>query len=209
MAVTLSAHALTTVQAVKDYMLGKDVLPPVEHDDLLRRLINARSDAIEQYCGGRHFEKATYTNERYARTRGRYLQLLQYPVLSVSAVSIGGVAVAQGSQNNQYEVLSDQGQLYRADGWEADATRLPQEDRDILVSYTAGYVLPKDDSSVTPRTLPWDLEDACCELVVAAYKLRDKAGLATESFEGQAMTFAHWPAHVRATLDKYVRPRSR
>lgn len=286
----LSGHALTTVENVKTLLAGKDQLPSSEHDDLLRFLINALSDDVEQYCGWRHFEKATYTNERYARVRGQYLPILQYPILSVTAVSINGTAVAAGSEDDQYEVRSEEGQLYRADGWDASLTP-PEEDRDILASYTAGYILPKDDlpgittgaqtisvvaaartytrsagsfvtegfkagdavtmsgftnagnngaktvESVTalvltvtsgtglvnetgngdeqitrtavPRTLPWNLDHATAELVVAAYKLRDKAGLGTESFEGLAMTFAYWPAHVRATLDRYIRPRGR
>ncbi len=206
-ALTLSTHALTTVENVKTLLAGKDTLPTAEHDDLFRFLINALSDAVEQYCGGRHFEKATYTSERYSHPQGQYLALRQYPILTVTSVVIDTTTITAGTDDDDYSILAQEGQLFRADGWDPDVTPLT-DDRDIVVSYTAGYVLPKDHVPTTnERTLPWDLEYAAAQLVVAAYKLRDKAGLGAESFEGLSMSFSYWPPHVRATLDRYRRPR--
>lgn len=208
-AVTLSTHALTTVENVKRLLAGKDTLPPAEHDDLLAFLINSLSEAVEQYCGSRHFEKGTYTNERYGRMRGQYLSLRQYPILSVSAVSIDGTAIAAGTDDDQYGILSEEGLLYRADGWKADEDPATAE-RDILATYVAGYVLPKDHVAGTnERTLPYDLEYAVGQLVLAAYKFRAHVGLQSESSpDGVSMSFSYWPAHVRATLDRYKRPRA-
>jgi hypothetical protein len=202
MAVALSVHALTTVATVRRLLEGKDVVPAA-HDDLFRHKINALSAAVEHYCGSRHFERATYTGERYNRVRGQYLLLRQYPIISVASVTMSGVVVTAGTADDQYSIDAAEGRLFRAVGWGAppDADR---EDRAIVVTYTAGYILPKDPGP----TLPADLEDAVAQLVVIDYQLRDKMGLISQSFEGASETYTHWPAHIRSALDRYRRPRS-
>lgn len=205
-AVGLVDHALTTLPNLKRLLAGKDELPPVEHDDMLTHWINAITDAVEQYCG-RRFRQTTYTDEVYERRHGPELPLRQYPIVSVSAVSIGGAAIAAGSRDDQYSVRAEEGILWRRLGW-GDYWRIAPPQRDVLVTYTAGYILPKDEAPGTPRTLPHDLEDAVAELVLARYKRRGQVGLAAESTpDGVSQTFAWWPAHVRAVLDRYRRPR--
>lgn len=185
----LSDHALTTVQAVKDHLAGK-VTVPTEHDAMLEVIVNAVSEEIEGDCG-RHFETAART-ETYSG-RGDYrLRLKNRPVTAVTSVKVGTVTVTD------YTTESESGILVRKDGDKIGTW--PLGVRNIEVTYTAGYVLPKAASG---RTLPWAVELAALLLAAAEYTLRDKAGLRGETFEGLTLTFDRWPENVRRLLAPY------
>jgi len=80
------AQPLTTVHAVKDYI----EIPETNNDsdDILKRLVNRASDAIETYCG-RHFKERTYLLERYTGDGTAELLLNQWPVATVERVAVG------------------------------------------------------------------------------------------------------------------------
>lgn len=196
----LSNHALTTYAAVKEYLkLSTD-----DEQNSLERMINAVSEMIEKYCD-RHFEKATYT-EKYRGNNRQLLRLNQYPVLSVASVTIDGDAA------DDYEILSEEGMLYREDlwTWTGYSIGLVGEDagskRNIEVQYTAGYVLPKDDGNPDSRTLPYDLEDACIQLVAIRHEMRGSEHMKSERIGPLTSDFVEdIPSHIRRVLDKYRR----
>lgn len=189
----LSRHALTTVATVKDFL--RLASEDTEYNSLLERFINAVSEQVEGYCG-RHFEKATYT-EKYRGNNETELWLNQYPVIEVSYVKILDEEITDGFS------IEGEGILYRELGWPDNGKK------SIEVSYTAGYVLPKDETVGPPaveRTLPYDLEDAVIELVAARFNLRqeDAAGKSSRIQEDFNVRFEkNIPAHIAAILDKY------
>jgi len=198
----LSSHALTTLAEAKTYLK----LNVTDYDSTIERLINAASEAIEKYCN-RHFEKAIYTE--WYKGHGRQLLLLnQFPIVSVTSVTIDGSAYTEG-EDNDFTIDSEAGMLFRAVGWPGNRyygglTQDPMaRRRNIKVVYEAGYVLPKDVSPETPRTLPYDLEQACLLLVHFYYK-RDIASFGTTFIENGAILRPDaWPRQVRFLLEPY------
>lgn len=213
---------LTTADQVKAYLLGIAEEPPAGHVSLLEFFIDAQSGAVEDYCH-RRFAKQTYSAERYHgidgkevrdvslysgyAVRGKVLRLRQWPVVSVTSVSIteGGVAVtvvegtADANWQKARDAAGDWVGLYREDGWRSDPLG-------ISVTHDAGYVLPAVD--VTGRNLPFPIERAVVELVADDYQHRGKSGVSSESFEGLSLQFDRWPLRIKDLLRPYRRPDS-
>lgn len=148
----LSAHALTTIEALKAEL-------SIPHDDtsrdqLLARYINAASDAIRAYCG-RDFARA-HRVETVAGSGGVTLFLSLFPVDEVHRVAIDVQEVTD------YQADTELGVLRRAAGW--PCAEVPN----IEVDYTGGYVTPEQarQDTALERTLPYDIEEAC--IVTAA-----------------------------------------
>ncbi|OAT81101.1 head-tail connector protein [Desulfotomaculum copahuensis] len=204
----LSVHALTTLAAVKDFL--KIEIDDNQYDTLLERMINAASEAIEGYCN-RHFERGVY-DELYRGNGRQLLGLNQYPVQAVTLVE------ANGARITDYQVYKEEGMLYRLALWPAGAyfTGLVGDPvgstRNIRVLYEAGYVLPKDeDLQASPpiiRTLPYDLEDACIELVALKFNQRQEeaAGKVTRAQADYQTTYQQdIPPRLRQVLDRHRR----
>jgi len=66
------------------------------------------------------------------------------------------------------------------------------------------YVLPKDETTNIPRTLPYNIENACIELVAIAYQRLGSEHL-KEEIVGPLRSFfiSEWPEHIKQTLDRY------
>jgi hypothetical protein len=191
----LGQHALTTVAAVRQALVGRDTIPP-DHDGLLEALINGVSEAIEQYCS-RHFERRSYS-ERLPGSGSALLLLAHYPVVSVTQVWVWDQPVTDWQLEPSREWPGYyRGLLWRPAGWPAPVDGMPN----VRVDYQAGWVLPKDPG----RDLPADVEQAAIDLVVAAYRLRDKLGVRSETYEGLSIQLDWWPLHVRQILDRYRR----
>lgn len=153
---SLNMNALTILSTCKTHLgIATDVST---HDSIIEQLINAASDAIESYCN-RKFKSQEHT-ETYDGNGSEYLVLRHYPISAVSAVSENGSDLS--ADDEDYEILTDEGILYREVGWSEDA-------RNIDVTYTAGYVLPQDADEETPATLPEALSVACIMYVKAVY----------------------------------------
>ena len=76
----------------------------------------------------------------------------------------------------------------KEDGWLKDGYRsglaydIVALKRNIEVSYTAGYVLPKDATDDEPATLPADLEGLIWDIVSQAYTNLQNGSLGLNSF---------------------------
>jgi hypothetical protein len=156
--------ALTEVQAVKA-ALG---VSSSKFDKALERLINAATDAIQDYVG-HVYAKQTYT-ETVAGSGHPVLLLTNVPIIGIPVVTAGGSPVVDF-------IVQDAlvGSLYRQVGWAQGAwigwytePRRVQgtEGLNFSVVYEAGYVMPTDED----RTLPAAVEQACITTVVAWYK---------------------------------------
>jgi hypothetical protein len=175
---TLPANALTTLDALADE-LGISV--DGSTDLRLARYIGVASDFIESWCG-RKFGKLQRT-ERY-RGYGQPRLWLRTPPLDTNAaitVTIDGAALVLDTDFRVDD--PDFGTLWRPSGWEKTAAYVAgadyealdgQEESRWIVTYTGGYVLPKDATTLIPRTLPYDIEQVCLELICSKYAQRGK-----------------------------------
>lgn len=193
---------LTTTQQVKDHLSGIGEAVPASHESLLTFFINRISDSVEQFCR-RRFVAATYTAELHTGERGQTeLFFNQWPVTTITTVTMDGVAVVAGTEAENYQpVKTVNGEtiaLYRESGWSSKVLG-------ISLTYVAGYVVPAVDITTT-RTLPYDVEGAVVELVAGTYLNRGKAGLSRESFEGLSIDMDRWPLHIKQALQKFQRP---
>lgn len=164
--VDLADNALTTVERLK-LELGIDQ-DDTSQDDHLRMLINVVSGAIEAELN-RDLGLAEVTEllSGYGRQR---LNLRRFPIVDVDTATIDGVEV------DDYKILPGElGQLWRKNGWPLSASRYGDltidadpftADLNVEITYTGGYVLPKDATGQNPRTLPWVIEGACLRLAI-------------------------------------------
>lgn len=178
MAVALTDHALTTLATVKEE-LG---VSGSGDDDFLNRAINAASDAIRRYCDRIfYYEEDIEESVRgFGQTR---LIVSRTPIVgTISSITYEGTAL----DTTTYSVEdANAGIIYREYGfnWTAQlgggalGEGLPgTEKSSYVVTYTGGYYTPKqyDDDSGEDRSLPWDLEDACIQLVTARYRAKGR-----------------------------------
>lgn len=187
-------------------------------DTLLEMLITKASAAI---CAatGRVLKRATYTAEPYSVNGQPYLYLKQWPIQTLTSVTLGGVALTVDVDYYMSAADAAVGRIYKPDGWNgAMLSRglIPdayEGDRDILVTYTAGYYLP-DDVTVAPAaahyvagaadSLPADLQAIAEAAVCIRYGAITKGadGLTSIKEGGAAYTFAPGDSLLNADLKK-------
>jgi hypothetical protein len=180
---------LTTLAAVK-LDLG---ITDTTQDALLESLISAASAAIVIYVD-RTLKRTTYTDQRYAVNAHQYLYLREYPIQSVSSVTLGGSAQ---TVDVDYFIDAAPGRLYRPYGWVgAYYSRGTFPDafagaRDILITYVAGWYLPADLGYVAGAadSLPLLLSDACQKAVTTRFnQLKNRADGIKQYAEGDIST---------------------
>lgn len=219
MAVDLTSHALTTLDEVKTE-LGIAV---ATYDDVLKRMINAASDAIRRYC-----ERTFYYEEDIAESvpgfGGTRLIVSRAPIVGdIDSITYEGAALSTDS----YSIESaSAGIIYGQYGfsWTARASGaaisygIPgTEKSSYVVTYNGGYITPQqviDDGTLT-RSLPYDLEDACIQLVTMRYRRQGRdPTIGSEKLlswnvsymnENELINKDGIPAHVAGILDKYRR----
>lgn len=179
-------------------------------DAMYKRLVYSATDFIERACGGRRFQRATYTNEIYDGNEPGdgaalpWLFLRNAPLVSVSAfeyragsnVSPSWTAFAAGS----YETDLKTGSLYVYGN-------MPRGSQNIRVTYVAGYLIDfanEYDSAL--HNLPFDLSDLCERLVTKLIKRRESEGRSQESFNNSSINWGDFiEAHDRTIIANYRR----
>jgi hypothetical protein len=166
-------NALTTIADVKTLAGISDT----SQDARLELLINATSMFINNYCQ-RTFKRTTYTNEEYSPSNRQLLILRNYPIVSVTTLTVDDTLQVQGTDYIVTPEYSKSGMLYRAYGWTGrtiDREYLTLDPvamkRTVKVTYIAGYYLPADVGYVqgADTALPADLSYACNLMVLSAY----------------------------------------
>jgi uncharacterized phiE125 gp8 family phage protein len=135
-----------------------------------------------------------------------FLILNRWPVVSIASVTVDDVAV----DSDEYRVDLETGQLFRL-----DASGYPSVwawCKDILVVYTAGYLMPEDSSP----TLPAALEGAAVDLVSSYWQQRgrdprvraeDIPGIASVQYwVGSIGSSGELPPSVMTKIAPYRRP---
>lgn len=215
----LEQNALTLYATVKaDLGLTDDT-----QQAYIERQINAVSQKVEGYCN-RKFKKQTYTDEEYEGNNTLYLQIKNYPIISVSKVVIDDEEI----ELTGIEIDSEKGILYYENMWTSQGHIMGVSDfetlrkNNILITYTAGYVLPKDEVAgqttpiiitAVPRTLPYDLEQVAIDEVVNKYEHKGTAkdikswnlGNASKTYETNLSTVSGLLYNSTACLDGMYR----
>lgn len=187
--------ALTTLANAKDE-LG---LTDSSQDDRVERYILQASSACQGFTD-RDFRKES-TVERLQGSGTRRLVLSRTPVVSITSVVIDGETI----DASEYEIEdAAAGVLYRESGWpRIDAVVVGSiardaiagtAKRDVVVTYTGGYVLPNDSPGT--RDLPQDVEAACILTVVSMYRGRGRDRAVASKGTGDASVSYRLPNSI-------------
>lgn len=135
----MASIGLTTVEQVRGYLVGVGEDVPAVHDTLVAFLVQAVSTNVEEFCR-RAFGRATYTSEQHTGITGQqHLYLMQWPIFTITTVTLDDTAVTEGTLDANYRKIKDHRgdvvTLFRADAWKSDSYG-------ISATYQAGYVLP-------------------------------------------------------------------
>jgi Phage gp6-like head-tail connector protein len=174
---------LTTLTNVKSW-LG---LTGTSDDTLLTRLITAESIHIQSYLY-RTIAATAYTETRDGPDNDR-LALANWPINSVSLVKIDDVIVPAST-----DLVASQGYSFTERFIELSGYWFTKGRGNVVVTYNAGYA-----------TTPFDLEQACIELVVRRYRERDRIGAKSKSVGGETISYdtAAFPDSVKEILQTY------
>ncbi|MDD5016540.1 MAG: hypothetical protein PHO15_00395 [Eubacteriales bacterium] len=177
-------------------------------DNLIERQINSASAAVSKYCG-RNFIADTYT-EYYKGLARQKLVLNQYPVNSITSVTVNSAALTAGTDYvTSDSTYLNQGILFRDDGWPFDGylVGLVGEPAaplsNVGVVYSAGYTLTPE----TSRTLPYDLEDVVISMAMDMYNEVSNGSAGLKQLTQGKLTYV-WKDDERvrqysSTLDAY------
>lgn len=180
----LLPNALTTIAAYKTYMeIPED---DTDQDAAIEMEINAVSDWIEGETD-RKFAITEYVQHFTSNVR-KIVLLDQYPVLTATVRGVSG-------ESTEWTMDKAKGILVANTAWHGIA---------YTVEYTAGFVLPKDATEETPRTLPTDLEISCIEIVAMRLEKRSSNHLAVEVTGPLRDEFLpNLPYHLQSVIDRY------
>ena len=156
---------LTTLANVKNY-LGINVTDDV----LLARLISAASDFIQSWAD-RDFSIQTYIDVRDG-TGTNKIMASNYPIVSVTNVTVGNQAVPESIDGIQYGYRNDNNRIWLVGG------RFPMGTGNVQITYEAGY-----------QTVPFAIEQGCIELVAHKYFLKDRIGINSKVINGETVSY--------------------
>lgn len=170
----LSANALTTLETLKSHVgipLGDS-----SKDTVLMLFINGGSSAVEKYTG-RRFKQGTYVEKYDGDGESQELYLDGAPIDTVTSVKIASVVIAPADYTvyTNYILLND--------------AEWPAGRKNIEVSYIGGFVLPKDETDVLARTLPFDVELATLKVVAGMFNRKDAEGINRSNSGGMSADF--------------------
>lgn len=198
---------LTVLANLKGYLFPSGTTPTA-NDALLQRQISAASMAIQNWLGydvqsGRMLAQTTYTEQADAIIDGSgwpnewlYPIPVRYPpIQSVTSVTIDGLAIPSGGdavQTPGYFFDSEQPIMVYVAGYRP----MVRGKKDVLVVYSGGY-----------PAIPWDVEEACIEMVALRYKETGRIGERSKSMAGETISYivSALPPAAQAALQPYKR----
>lgn len=160
---------LTTYDSVKAFLgLSQD-----NDKGLLERMIQAASSFIQTILS-RDVTKQDYT-EKYNGNGHTKLTLSSSPITAISSLSVDGIAVPLSSDGKQAGYMFSETMLYLI------GHTFTKGFQNVSVSYTAGY-----------ENVPYDIEQACIDLVALKYKERDRIGIQSKTLATESITYRIW-----------------
>lgn len=186
----MAAGDLTTIDRVRDHL----AIEGVDADPLLETQITASSAWFEGEID-RSILSGSYTEHRIG-SGCRVVTLRNYPVTSVTSVSVDGVTIPQvddletdGYYLHDGTNLRPAGTIELAGSYRSGSIRI------VSVSYVGGYA-----------AVPADVELAVRLHVAFQYLNRTRDGFATQAGGGESASFQIAPvsfAYIRDVIDRY------
>ena len=198
----LSANCLLSEDEVKAYL--KIDTDWEKASDLIQRLMNFVSDAIEQYCG-RNFINQTFS-DIIDGEGGASFYVRCWPILdSTDDASISNPVVSFDFTGNQtWVTAASQGLTTRWDRRTGEiyfdlGGRFPLGRKNIKVDWTAGYL--------KEANIPGSIKLAALDILGMIKQKIDMGAFAIQSISvGQETTsfnFGEWPTSAKDALNKY------
>jgi len=155
-------------------------------DAVIARLVTAVSNYIQSWLN-RTFAMATYTDISNGNNESTKM-FSNYPVQSVSSVTISGVAIPASADGIAYGYVFDDQSLALI------GTTCGRGLKNVRITYTAGY-----------SSVPFEIAQACIELVAIRYRERTRVGEVSKSLGGETVSFTQkdMPDSVRTILNNY------
>lgn len=174
---------LTNVENVKQY-LG---INSEQDDALLQSLVQSASGFIQSWLN-RQFELQEYTDVWDGTDLYTYM-FKAYPVQSISSVVVNSINVPASSGPKISGYAFDERRLVIRGNYTFLKGLL-----NCSVTYRAGF----DD-------VPFEIEQACIELIANRYKEKDRIGLQSKGLAGETIAFSmkDMPADVKTILTNY------
>ncbi len=175
----LATNALTMITTVEDELN----ISTGTQDALLTRYINSASTTIETFCNRKFYYEVDI--EEYIKGYGDpRLKVNRPPLTAIDSITYDGSTV--DSSSYEIEGSGDTGFIRHETStwlWTLNTSTyivpspiVGTERPNYLVTYTGGYITPQqdnDDGALT-RNLPYDLEDACIQLVSYRYRAKGR-----------------------------------
>ena len=181
---------LTTLAAVKAWLNLPDT--NINADDLLTGLITAASGWIEDTLE-RTIALTSYSRN-FNGTGGTVLMLPEYPVVAVSAVSVGPIVIPAAPAPGSGPTTPVNGYLFDDSAIYLRGYKFERGVQNVSASWQAGYA-----------TVPVAVAQAAIELVSLRYKERDRIGEQSKIIQGMQVNFSlkDMPADVARELMIY------
>lgn len=198
---------LVTVDVVKDWLGVPST--NADSDGMIQLLISSFSRFVLNYTGMTSFNSIQQYTEIYDGNGATRMFLRNYPVLSVSTVTIGAFQVPQSNGINVsgfYVEPSGKSIAFRSSSagiypqFSIYPYRFTSGQGNIQVVYSAGY-----------SSVPFDLQEACMKQISIYYKRKDYQDLASKALStgngAGTITYRSWQLlpEVNAVLDFYSR----
>ena len=182
--VTSQPQDLTTLAAVKE-ALNPNLPSPATDDDILQRNITRCSDSMANYCS------RTFQAQEYTENRNGYgtvaMRLKRTPAWKLVSVTISGWSVPQSTgQLVGGWFLDDDGNFVYIRGgcnYGLNSGIYTYGIQNVQFVYWAGYLTPGQllqspapTFPQDPPSMPNDLERACIEYVILAYRQATRIG---------------------------------
>lgn len=209
----LSENCLTTIATME----GELGIASGAEDAYLTRLIEAATKRIEGYCN-RVFKQTAAIAESCKGYGTPHLVVARPPITSIASITYDDATVS----SDDYKILDAQaGIIYNAGGWYNTSSTIANIESDpvpgtedilYVVTYKGGWVTPAQTGT---RDLPYDIEQACIELVVSKYRSKGRdPNITSESLMSAGVGYrvagaddqdTDLPASIKDVLRQYRR----
>jgi hypothetical protein len=166
---------LTTLATVRGYLRLAAETMTSEETATLERLITEKSQQATEIAG-KWFVARTYTAETYDGNGLSRLFLRNSPAISLSALTVDGVAVTARA------TVTGTGYVLGTDRIDLAGSVFTVGTKNVSVTYRAGY-------EISPWSIPPDVEGAVVNLVALAWKGMDRIGQSYKVEGGQVVDY--------------------
>ena len=195
---------LSTVERLKTH-LGIP-LADTSKDAKLEKILKGASAYAERQCS-RSFGVAVHT-EKHDGDDSVDLQLRQFPIADENSGGESGIVVTIDGETIDLdaEIEARQASVDRGAGIVTRDRGFAEGNQNVEVTYTAGYVLPSDESDAEPQTLPEDLELAVLRLAARVYERSTAEGATNVNAGSFSVAYAkEMDPEIHATLDTHAK----